>query len=140
MLAMYSILVAYFLDGEGDDFQAHLGQVGGAGGAHLLADHLRLFDDLLDGQLADDAAQVPFHDQSDQPLALVKRLAEKLLRGGEDAVAIVAHFKLCDGLDPDRDALVGVEVLLRRDVEGHQLQREGLRRARRSAAPTCRRR
>jgi hypothetical protein len=34
------------------------------------ANHFRFLDDLLDGQLADDAAQVALHDQANQALAL----------------------------------------------------------------------
>ena len=64
------VLVADFLDGERDDLEAHLVHVVGAGGAHALGDHLRLLDDLLDRELADDAAQVAFHHQPDQALAL----------------------------------------------------------------------
>ena len=37
---------------------------------------------------------------------------------------IGADLDLRDGFDRDGDALLGVEVLLRRDVEGHQLERE----------------
>ena len=64
------VLVADFLDRERDDLEPHLGHVVGAGAAHAVGDHLRLLDDLLDGELADDAAQVAFHHQPDQALAL----------------------------------------------------------------------
>ena len=118
------VLVADFLDGERDHFEAHLAHVFRAGGAHALAHHLRLLHDLLDGELADDAAQVAFHHQADQAFALRRRLGEELLGGGEDGFAVGADLDLRDGFDGDGDALLGVEVLLRRDVEGHQLQRE----------------
>ncbi len=65
------VLVADLADGEGDDFEAHLGHVVHAGGAHALGDHLGLFDDLLDGELADDAAEMAFHDEADEAFALV---------------------------------------------------------------------
>jgi len=62
------VLVAYFLDREADDFQPHLAHVVGAGGAHAVADHFRLLDDLLDGELADDAAQVDLPSQAESGL------------------------------------------------------------------------
>ena len=55
--------------------------------AHPVGDHLGLLDDLLDRELADDAAQVPFHHQPDQALALVGRLGEELLRRGLNRLA-----------------------------------------------------
>ncbi len=121
------VLVAHLFDGERDDFEAHLGEVRGAGVAHLLAHHLRLFDDLLDGELADDTAQMALHHQANQRLPLVEGLAQELLGGRADAGVVVAHLELRNGLDPHRDTLIRVEILLRRDVERHQLQREPLR-------------
>ena len=82
------VLVADFLDGERDHLEAHLVHVVGAGGAHALADHLRLLDDLLDRELADDAAQVAFHHQADQAFALLRRLGEELLGRGQDRLRI----------------------------------------------------
>src|SRR5437868_2245691 len=67
-----------------DDFQPHLAHVVRAGRAHAVAHHFRLFDDLLDGELADDSAEMAFHDQANQAFALVRILAQELLRGGED--------------------------------------------------------
>ena len=67
------VLVADFLDGERDDLEAHLVHVVGAGGAHAVADHLRLLHDLFHRELADDAAQVAFHHQPDQAFALLRR-------------------------------------------------------------------
>ena len=120
------VLVADFLDGERDHFEPHLVHVVGAGGAHAVADHFRLLDDLFHRELADDAAQVAFHHQADQSFALLRRLGEKLLGGGQDRLGIGLHLDLRHRFDRYRDALSCVEVLLRRDVERHQLQREQL--------------
>src|SRR5207248_5863142 len=54
------VLVAHFLDGEADDFEPHFVHVVCAGGAHAIAHHFRFLDDLLDGELADDAAEMAF--------------------------------------------------------------------------------
>ena len=116
------VLVAHLADGEGDDLETHLAHVVGAGGAHALGHHLRLFHNLLNRQLADDAAQVTFHDQADETLALVGRLGEELLGGGKDRLLVGADLDLRDGLDRNGDALLGVEVLLRCDVEAHQFE------------------
>ena len=118
------VLVADLADGEGDDFEAHLAHVVHAGGAHALGYHLGLFDDLLDGELADDAAEMAFHDEADEAFALVGGLGEELLGGGEDGLFVGADFDLRDGFDGDGYALLGVEVLLRGYVEAHELERE----------------
>ena len=67
------VLVADFLDGERDHFQAHLVHVVGAGGAHAVGDHLRLLDDFFHRELADDAAQMAFHHQADEAFALLRQ-------------------------------------------------------------------
>ena len=118
------VLVADFLDGEGNDFQAHLVHVVGAGGAHALAHHLRLLHDLFHGELSDDAAQMAFHHQADQSFALLRSLGEELFGGGQNGFRIALDFDLRYGFHRDRHALPGVEVLLRRDVERHQLERQ----------------
>src|SRR5882762_1110244 len=118
------VLVAYFLDREADDFQPHLAHVVGAGGAHAVADHFRLLDDLLDGELADDAAQVTFHHQANQGFALLWPLGEELLGSRQDRFFVVLHLDLCHGFDGYGDTLLRVQTLLRGDVERHQLQRE----------------
>ena len=82
-----------------DDLEAHLAHVVHAGGAHALGDHLGLFDDLFDGELADDAAKVAFHDEADEAFALVGRFGEELLGRGEDGFLVGADFDLCDGFD-----------------------------------------
>ena len=117
------VLVAHFLDGERDDFEPHLVHVVGAGGAHAVGHHLRLLDDLFDRELADDAAQVAFHHQPDQALALLRRLGQELLGRGQDRFRIRLHLDLRDRLDRHRHALLRVQILLRRDVERHQFER-----------------
>ena len=118
------VFVADLADGEGDDFEAHLAHVVHAGGAHALGYHLGLFDDLLDSELADDAAEVAFHDEADEAFALVRGFGEELLGRGEDGLFVGADFDLCDGFDGYGYALFGVEVLLRGYVEAHELERE----------------
>src|SRR5271168_2485998 len=59
------VFVANFFNGEAHDVEAHFVHVRSAVGTHALADHFRLFDELFDGELADDAAQMAFHHQAD---------------------------------------------------------------------------
>ncbi len=118
------VLVADFLDRERDDLEPHLAHVVGDVGTHPVGDHLRFLDDLLDRQLADDAAEVPFHHQPDQPFAVRLVLVEELLGRGQDADRVRLDLDLGDRFDVDRHALAGVEVLLRRDIEAHQFERE----------------
>ncbi len=120
------VLVADFLDGERDHFQSHLAHVVGTSRAHAVGDHLRLFHDLLDRELSNDAAQVAFHHQPDQPFAFVRRLGQELLGGGLNRDRVRLHFDLGHGFYRHRDALIGVKVLLRSHVERHQLQRKDL--------------
>ena len=117
------VLVANFFDGERNDFQPHLVHVFGASGAHAVGNHLRLLDDLFDGELADNAAQVAFHHETNQAFALLVGLGEELLGRGEHGLAIGFHFDLRHGFDRYCDALLGVEVLLRGHVERHQFER-----------------
>src|SRR5271156_1991393 len=60
------VFVADFFNGEAHDVESHFVHVRSAGGTHALADHFRLFDELFDGELADDAAQMAFHHQANQ--------------------------------------------------------------------------
>src|SRR5208282_6846538 len=106
------------------DIEPHLAHIGGAGGAHAVADHFRFFHDLLDRELADDAAQMAFHHQPDQTFALFRPLGKELLGGGSNGHGVRFHFQLSDRFDGDGDALVGVEALLRSHVKRHQLERE----------------
>ena len=121
------VLVDDLLDRERDDLEAHLVQVVRDAVAHAAGDDLRLLDDLLDLEQADDAAQVAFHDQPHQRLALFGRLGQELLGGGADALGVRLDFDLRHGLDRHRHALRGVQLLLGRDVERHQLERQLLK-------------
>ena len=118
------VLVADFLDGEGNDFQAHLVHVLGAGGPHAVGHHLRLLDDFFHRQLADDAAQVAFHHQPDQRFAFLLGLGQELLRRGLNGFRVRFDFDLGHGFHRDGHALFGVEVLLRGHIERHQFQRK----------------
>src|SRR5581483_9583604 len=82
------VLVAYVLDSEGDDFQSHLGHIGSDGSEHLATDALRIFDQVFNGQLANNATQMAFHHQTDQILTVGLRFAQKLLGGGLDALFV----------------------------------------------------
>ena len=86
------VLVADFADGEGDDLEAHLAHVVEAHGTHALGYHLWFLDDLLYRELTDDATQMAFHNQADRAFALIRRLGEKLLGGGEDGLTVGADF------------------------------------------------
>ena len=67
---------------------------------------------------------MPFHHETDEALTLIGRLGEELLRRGVNRLEIRLHFDLRHRFDGHRDALFGVEVLHRRHVERHQLERE----------------
>ncbi len=118
------VLVANFLDGERDHLQPHLVHVIGAGGAHAVGHHLGLLDDLFHRELPDNAAQVSFHHQPDQRFPVLRRLGEELLGRGQDRFRIGLHLDLRHCLHGDGNALLGVQVLLRSNIEGHQLQRQ----------------
>src|SRR6185437_14457822 len=121
------VLVAHFLDGEAHHHEPHLAHVLGACRAHALAHHFRLFHNLLDRELADDAAQMAFHYQPDQAFALLRRLVQELLGRGHDALLVGSHLDLRHSFHRHRHALPRIKILLRRHVEAHQLQREGAR-------------
>ena len=118
------VLVPHLLDGEGDHLEAHLVHVVRAGRAHAVAHHLRLLHDLLDSELADDAAQMAFHDKAYEAFALVGQFREELFGCGKDGLLVRADFDLGDGFDGYGDTLFGIEILLRGDVEAHEFERE----------------
>ncbi len=93
------VLVAYIFNRERDDFQAHLLHIGSDGLEHLRADILRVFDQVFNCELANNAAQVTFHYQADQAFALLLAFTEELLGSGLHALFVRAHLDLCDGLD-----------------------------------------
>ena len=116
-----------FLDRKRDHLETHLGDVVGDVAAHPVGHHLGLLDDLLDGQLADDAAKVAFHDEANQRFALRRRFGQELFSRRPDGIGSRLDLELRHRLDVHRDALIGVEILLRRDIEAHQLEAELLR-------------
>src|SRR5262249_7794839 len=120
------VLIPDFFDRERDDLQAHLVHIVGAGGAHAVTHHFGLLHNLFHCELANDTAQMAFQDQADEPLALLWRFGKKLFGGSLNRFGIGFNFDLCDGFHRDRDALSSIEILLGRDVERHQLQREHL--------------
>src|SRR5204863_1484691 len=73
---------------------------------------------------ADDAAQMPFHHEADQPFALLIGLGEELFGRRDDRLRIALDLDLRHGFDSYRDTLFRIEVLLRRHVERHELERE----------------
>src|SRR5262249_10287165 len=73
------VLVPDFLDGERDHFKTHLVHVIGTSGTHAVGNHLRLLYDLFDCQLADDSAEMTFHNQANQTFPLIRSLGQKLL-------------------------------------------------------------
>ncbi len=96
----------------------------GAGAAHAVAHHLRFLDDLFHRKLADNAAQMAFHHQANQRLAILIGFRQELLGRGFDGFRIRLHLDLRDRFHRHRHALFGIEILLRRDVERHQLERQ----------------
>ena len=65
-----------------------------------------------------------FHHEANQALALVWFLAQELFRSGEDRFLVGFDLDLRHRFHGDGDALLRVQVLLRRHVEGHQLERQ----------------
>ena len=118
------VLIADFLDGERNDFQPIL--------VKSLAQVSRMRSPTISGSLTicfhrklpDDAAQVAFHHQADQAVAFGIALGQKLFGRGDDRFRIGLHLDLRHRFHRHRDALHGVEILLRSDVERHQLQRQ----------------
>src|SRR6267378_4182899 len=102
------VLVAYFLDGEADDFQPHLAHVVGARGSHAVANHFRFLDDLFHCELPDDSPEMPFHHQANQGFALFWPLRKKLLGSCQDGLLVVFHLDLRNGFDGYGDALLRV--------------------------------
>ena len=82
-----------------------------ARGAQPVSHHFGLFDDLFDGELANDAAEVTFHDETDESFTVVIALGEELLGCGSDRFRVALNFDLGDRFHSVGDALAGVEIL-----------------------------
>jgi hypothetical protein len=116
------VVVTHLTDGERDHLESHLAHVFGHVRPHAIGDHFRFLDDVLDRQLTDDAAQMPLHDQANQVLSLDGIFVQELFGGGQNADRIRLDLDLRHRLDVHRDALAGIEVLRRCDIEAHQLE------------------
>ena len=119
------VLVADLLDREGDDLEAHLVHVAGDVLAHPVGHHLRLLDDLLDRQLADDAAQVALHRRAGsgpraRPASCVRNCSAAVrMLSGSDLTLIWATASTVTATP-----CVVYRSCWRRHVERHQLERE----------------
>src|SRR5258707_14389003 len=65
-----------------------------------------------------------FHHQADQTLAFLRRLGEELLSRRLDRFGIGLDLDLRDRFDGHGDALLGIQILLWRNVERHELERQ----------------
>src|SRR5262249_41684176 len=74
--------------------------------------------------LPNDAAQMTFHHESNQPFALRRGLRQKLLGSSQYRLLIRTYLNLRNGFDSDCYALLGIEILLRSHIKRHQLQRK----------------
>ena len=64
------------------------------------------------------------HDKPDESLASLVGLGQKLFGSRLYRLRIAFDFNLSDRFNRHRNTLLRVQVLLRRDIERHQLQRE----------------
>src|SRR5690348_13030131 len=87
---------------------------------------LRITQQFFPTRLVDDPAQMAFDDQTDQVVALLLALAEKLLSSGHDALCVRAYFDQCDGLDVDSSSLRGRQVEHEGKLKGHEFKGEVL--------------
>ena len=60
-----------------------------------------------------------FHHKADQAFAGFVGLGEKLLGGGLDRFGVALDLDLGDGFDRHGHTLLGVQILLGGNVEGH---------------------
>ena len=67
---------------------------------------------------------MPFHHEADESFALLGALGQKLLGRGADGHRIRLHLELRHRFHGDRNALVGIQALLRRHVKRHQFEGE----------------
>ena len=98
------------LDLQAVDDDAELLHLGVAAVLDLLGDLVALADDLLDGQRADDRAQMAGEDPPAQLLHAVL-LGQEAAGGVGDRTGVVADLEDGHGAQPQRDALLGHAVL-----------------------------
>lgn len=116
--------VAHLADGEADDLDAHVGQVGRGQALHVLREDLGVGVDLLEGQGADHGVQMTLHHLVRGLVQLLLVLAQEHLGGCRHRDGIVrAHFELRDGVHHDA-ALALSERKSARDRRVHELAAE----------------
>ncbi len=86
-------------------------QIDGGLVGHLLGERLAIGVDLLDGQRAEDRAEVAFERLEDDALDLIGRHAEEPLGRAPQRHVVAGDLDVGDGLDRHRDALLGVRLL-----------------------------
>ena len=99
-------------DLQGVDDQAHLLHVAAGRLRRLLRQRLAVADELLDGEPADDPADVPREDLRD-PLAHRVRVVQEPLGRVRDRRVVGPDLERDDAAETDRDALRGVAVDVR---------------------------
>ena len=120
-----ALVVLDLLEYERLELEAHALEVGVGLLADALLEPLLVAVQLLDGEGADDAAQVTGHGLLDGALDLLRRDAQEALRGTPHVVDVAGDLDLRHGLHVDGDALHRVDVL-EVDVEGHHLEGDDL--------------
>ena len=113
------------LEHERPELEAHPLEVDMGLVADLLLETTLVAVQLLDGQGADDAAEVTGDGLLDGRLDVLYRHPEKALGRAADVVDVALHLDLGDGLDVDGDALDRVDVT-QVDLQRHHPQRQDL--------------
>ena len=103
-----ALLVLDLLEDERLELEAHGLEIEVGLLADLLLERLLIAVELLDGQGADDAAQMAGDRLLDRRPHLVGRNSEETAGGATDGFGVRAYLDLGDGLHVDRDALLGV--------------------------------
>ena len=116
-----ALLILDVADREADDFQPHVGHVGGGHVTHLLGKGHTVAVNVLDGHRAENGALLPLEGLQGDLRDLPHGLAQELLRRGAYRILAASDFDLRNAVHRNRDALLGVDPG-RVDWKGHNFQ------------------
>ena len=93
------MLILNVADREADDFQSHVGHVGGGHVADLLGERHPVTVDILNGHGAENGALLALEGLQGDLCNLVDGFAEELLGSGPDGLLAASHLHLSDAVD-----------------------------------------
>ena len=111
-----AVLVGEVLDGQVDNFQAHVGHISHSGLDGFLGELIPVLDQFGDGHLADDFTHVAFQHVLGQGLDLLSVIVKQLLGGGRNGQVVRSDLDVRHGVHQHGNVFLGGNGLGRPDI------------------------